>query len=195
MWSGMPSSIPDYELHPCKKCWVARSVQTAYLQEVHHVVVRLDGLSSIRTRFNHVSIGVPWARDFTSIGCFSHQGTQQTRYDNLPFCSGSDTPTNLSRNGSICLDNISNQTYQKHIHSRSATRRRPWSRYQIELIPMAFWRGKNAQKESTPPESQEEHVYLNFFTDLFWLHLDEVIHSPVTFGTTDIQSKGLRKIS
>ena len=64
-----------------------------------------------------------------------------------------------------------------------------------QLIPDSFLeKNSNDRRVNTTRETKEDTFVSNFLADLFDLHLDKVIHGPVTFGTTDIQGKVTKDI-
>ena len=94
---------------------------------------------------------------------------------------------------SVCFDNVQTKLTTKHIHdlvSFPFTKKTVVYKDTNQLIADGFLeKNTNYRRVNTSRKSEKNTFISNFFTDLFDLHLDEVIHSPVTFGTTDIQSK------
>ena len=110
------------------------------------------------------------------------------------FFSGSDTPANLSKTFcSVCFNDVQTKLATKHLHNLICfpfTKKTVVYKDTNQLIADCFLRRTPTTEESTPPERPRRHVCLRQFHGFFFdLHVNEVVHGPITFSPTDVQGK------
>ena len=106
---------------------LVKSVERLNQLELHvfwkstHVVVRLDGLSSICTRLNHVCVKCSLCQEFHifELACFVIKDIDKFVTDDLPFLLWIRHTSQFIKEtfGSVCFNDIETKLTTKHVHN------------------------------------------------------------------------------